>query len=114
LQSNFAVEWIEAWNSHDLDRILSHYSKDLRLSSPFIAQIFGEPSGTLHGIEAVREYWRAALTRRSDLHFELVSLLVGVTSIVIVFNMHDGRLGAEQFEFDENGVVIRSSAHYAN
>jgi ketosteroid isomerase-like protein len=24
----FASEWIEAWNSHDLDRILAHYSDD--------------------------------------------------------------------------------------
>ncbi|MEW5745619.1 MAG: nuclear transport factor 2 family protein [Nitrospirota bacterium] len=22
----FAQEWINAWNSHDLDRILNHYS----------------------------------------------------------------------------------------
>ncbi len=110
----FAAEWIEAWNSHDLDRILAHYSKNFRFSSPFIAQVFGEPSGVLIGIDAVREYWRKALARRSDLHFELVSLLVGVESIVIVYNRHDGRLGAEQFEFEESGKVIRSSAHYAN
>jgi ketosteroid isomerase-like protein len=108
----FAKEWIEAWNSHDLDRILSHYSKDFQLSSPFIAQVIGEPSGTLKGIAAVREYWRVALARRSDLHFELVSLLVGVASIVIVYDRHDGRLGAEYFEFEESGMVIRSSAHY--
>ena len=26
----FAEEWIASWNSHDLDRILSHYTEILR------------------------------------------------------------------------------------
>jgi ketosteroid isomerase-like protein len=25
---SFAVEWIEAWNGHDLPRVLSHYTDD--------------------------------------------------------------------------------------
>ncbi|HEX5049396.1 MAG TPA: nuclear transport factor 2 family protein, partial [Gammaproteobacteria bacterium] len=32
----FAHEWIDAWNSHDLDRILSHYADDFVMSSPRI------------------------------------------------------------------------------
>lgn len=46
---SFTAEWIEAWKSHDPDRILSHYSDDFEFSSPFIAQIVGEPSGRLRG-----------------------------------------------------------------
>ena len=37
----FADEWIEAWNSHDLDRILSHYSDDAELLSPVAAARLG-------------------------------------------------------------------------
>ena len=43
----FARDWIESWNSHNLDRILSHYSDQFEMSSPKIIQIAGEPSGTL-------------------------------------------------------------------
>ena len=32
----FALEWIESWNSHDLERILSHYSDDVEVTSPLI------------------------------------------------------------------------------
>ncbi|MEI8247817.1 MAG: hypothetical protein WCI51_18415 [Lentisphaerota bacterium] len=35
----FATEWIAAWNSHDLNRVLSHYSEDFETSSPFIAKM---------------------------------------------------------------------------
>ena len=30
----FADEWIAAWNSHDLDRVLRHYAADAELTSP--------------------------------------------------------------------------------
>lgn len=111
--ATFATEWISAWNSHDLDRILSHYAEDFQFTSPFIPSVVGEPSGILIGKEAVRSYWSAALERRPDLHFELIRLLVGVRSLVICYNRHDGKTGAEHFEFDEGGKVIRSSAHYS-
>src|SRR2546428_9609935 len=46
---HFARDWIDSWNSHDLDRILAHYSDQFEMSSPVIIQIAGEPSGTLNG-----------------------------------------------------------------
>ena len=30
----FAAEWIEAWNAHDLERILAHYADDFEMASP--------------------------------------------------------------------------------
>lgn len=35
--NEFAAEWIEAWNAHDIDRILSHYTDDFEMNSPLIA-----------------------------------------------------------------------------
>jgi len=44
----FAMEWIESWNAHDLDRVLSHYTDDFEMSSPVIPRIAGETSGRLN------------------------------------------------------------------
>ena len=41
----FVAEWMEAWNSHDLERILGHYADDVEYSSPFIASL-AEPACT--------------------------------------------------------------------
>ena len=38
---DFAQEWIAAWNSHDLDRILSHYAEDVEVTSPLVEMIMG-------------------------------------------------------------------------
>ena len=40
----FVADWMEAWNDHDLERILGHYADDVEYYSPFIAQL-AEPGG---------------------------------------------------------------------
>ncbi len=77
----FATEWIEAWNNHDLDKILSHYADDFEMSSPYISLIAGEPGGMLKGKAQVGAYWAQALQHMPDLHFELLNALTGVNSL---------------------------------
>ncbi|HEY9671230.1 MAG TPA: nuclear transport factor 2 family protein [Waterburya sp.] len=112
LAERFAADWIDAWNSHDLERILKHYDDDFEMSSPYISQIANEPSGTLRGKAAVGEYWSQALQRIPDLHFELITTLVGVNSITLYYKSVQERLAAEVFYFSPNQKVIKASAHY--
>jgi hypothetical protein len=108
---HFAHEWIASWNSRDLERILSHYTDAFEMSSPYIAQIAGEPSGVLKGRAAVAAYWAKALERMPALHFELHSTLVGAESLIIYYRGTRG-MAAEVFFFAPNGKVEKSSAHY--
>lgn len=108
----FAIEWIDAWNSHDLDRVLSHYTDDFVMSSPYIREIAGEPSGTLTGKQAVARYWAAALEKMPGLRFELIGVLAGVDSLVIYYRGVRG-MAAEVFYFNADGKVHRACAHYA-
>jgi ketosteroid isomerase-like protein len=107
----FARAWIEAWNSHDLDRILSHYAEDFTMSSPYIAQIVGVASNNLTGKTAVRAYWAAALEKMPDLKFELVQTLIGVDSVIIYYRGVRG-MAAEIFFFGQDHLVHRATAHY--
>lgn len=110
---HFTIEWIDAWNSHDLQRVLSHYSDAFEMSSPVIIQITGEPSGSLIGKEAVGSYWAEALKLIPDLRFELIATLVGVNSITLYYKGARGRLAAEVFHFGSDRKIIRAYAHYA-
>ena len=64
---DFVTDWMDAWNRHDVERILGHYAEDVEYCSPFIAAM-AEPGGPgadgrLAGKEAVRAYFTAALGR---------------------------------------------------
>ena len=109
---HFAKEWIAAWNAHDRDRVLSHYADDFEMSSPYIVALMDEPSGTLVGKAAVEGYWRKALTALPDLHFDLLTVLVGANSITLYYKGASNRLAAEVLHFDGTQKVSRAFAHY--
>lgn len=52
-----AQEWIEAWNRHDIDAVLTHYSDDVIFTSPFAIEFAGKEDGTVHGKKELRAYW---------------------------------------------------------
>ena len=109
---SFVREWLHGWNCHDLDAILAHYCEDMEMSSPYIAQMAGETSGRLRGKAAVRAYWSAALQKIPDLRFEHVATYVGAGSLAIYYHGALGKQVVEVFEFDQDGLVARASAHY--
>ena len=107
----FAEGWVDAWNAHDLNAVLAHYSDDFEFSSPLVIQVAGEPTGTLKGKAAVQAYWRAALACVPTLRFDLVDVLAGVGCLTILYRGHRG-LAAELFELDANGRAVRGRALY--
>lgn len=108
----FAIEWIDSWNSHDLDHILSHYSDDVEVTSPMIKVALGLDTETLHGKTSVREYWRAALRKLPDLHFELVECTKSVNSIAIYYKSVMNKMAIEVMFFNPDGKVSKVIAHY--
>lgn len=108
----FADKWIEAWNSHDLDVIMKHYSDDIEITTPMIKMAAGIESGSLKGQEAVRAYWSKALERIPDLHFELVNVTEGVSSVGLYYKSVMNKMAIEVMFFNEEGKVNRMFALY--
>ena len=55
----FEREWIDAWNAHDIDRILCHYRDDVRFVSPLARTRAGARHGAVHGRRRVAGLFRA-------------------------------------------------------
>jgi len=110
---DIAAEWIAAWNSHDLDRVLAFYTDDFEMSSPHIPVIAEEPSGTLRGKAVVRAYWEKAMGLYPGLHFTLETVYVGVHSVVICYTNQAGRRCGEILFLNDEGKCFRSAAHHA-
>ncbi|MFC0543916.1 nuclear transport factor 2 family protein [Kutzneria chonburiensis] len=110
--SQFAAEWVEAWNAHDLDRLLSHFADDVVWSSPLVAGFTGDQSGTLHGKAALRAYYAEGLRRIPDLHFEVVDVRVGVAVLVINYRNQAGGEVSEVLVL-RDGLVVEGHGTYA-
>ena len=110
----FARDWIADWNSHDIERILPHYADPVVLTSPAAARLLHDPSGTVRGIAGLRGYFERGLRAFPDLRFELIEVLCGVSSVVVLFRNQRGTLTAEFMEFDDEGKVVRVVANYSD
>ncbi len=109
---HIAQEWIQSWNSHDLDSIMSHYSDDVEFTSPFVIKLMGEQSGTIYGKDRLREYFEKGLNSYPDLKFELIRILSGVNSITLYYKSVKNMLAAEVMILNKEGKISRVIAHY--
>jgi len=110
---SFAAEWIEAWNSRDLDRILTHYAEDVVLVSPVAANLLNDPSGTVRGKQALRAYFKKGLETHTQLRFELIETMWGLSSVVLYYANQRGTKSGEFMEFNPDGKIVRVVANYS-
>ena len=108
----FADDWTRAWNSHDLEAIMSHYAPEVVLISPTAAKLLGDSSGTIRGKQAVRSYFERGLQAFPNLTFELVDVMWGISSVVLYYLNQKGTKTGEFMELDPNQKVSRVVANY--
>ena len=111
--TRFADAWIGAWNSHDLDEIMSHYADDVVLTSPTAAALLGDPNGEVRGIAALRAYFKKGLEVYPNLRFDLFDVMWGVSSVVLCYVNQKGTKSAEFMELNPAGKVTRVVANYS-
>jgi ketosteroid isomerase-like protein len=108
----FAQNWIDAWNSHDLERILSHYDDEVLLTSPVALKLLNS-DGTVQGKAALRDYFLRGLQTFPNLRFDLIEALWGTETIVIFYiNNVRGNKTAEAVLLSPAGKIHRVWANY--
>lgn len=106
----WAQDWIASWNSHSLDRIMTHYAPEVVLTSPVAQEITG--SAEVHGQDALRAYFARGLEVYPDLQFTLIDIGVGVSSLVLYYENQKGSKTCEFMAFGDQGTVTQVIAHY--
>lgn len=109
--ATFAEQWIDDWNSHDLERIVAHYRDDAEFRSPNAEARTG--NGIVKGKDALRAYWKPAFKLRPDLRFDLKGSFAGHQSIAIHYSDELGREVVETLVFDEAGLAEFGCGCYA-
>ena len=108
-----AQAWIDAWNDHNLEAILSHYADAVVFTSPVAVRRMNLLDGTVRGKAPLREYFGKGLSVQPPLHFDLQDVLVGVDSVAVVYRNQRGQRVVETMHLDSRGQVYRAVVHYA-
>ena len=107
-----AEEWIDAWNAHDPERVVSHFADDVVVFSPLAAHLRPGTGGMLRGKEAVLSYYRDGLAASPGLQFTLIEVCTGVNDVVIVYRNHRDVIVTERLVVDDLGIAREVSVAY--
>lgn len=110
----FARDWVDEWNTHDLEKILSHYSEDFTIETPMAVKLYPQSQGIVVGKSEVRKYWTIGLEKSPDLRFELLGVFVGVNSVGLhLFNTSSNRKSVELMSFNSEMKVNKTIVVYS-
>jgi hypothetical protein len=107
-----AQEWLDAWNAHDPQRVVAHFTDDVVVRSPVAEQLRPGSYGELRGKDTVLSYYRDGLAASSDLRFSLVEVCTGVEDITIVYRNQRDILVTEALTLNEAGLAREVRVSY--
>ena len=107
-----AEEWLDAWNAHDPERVVAHFTEDVVVRSPLAGQLRPRSNGELHGKEEVLSYYRDGLAASSGLQFSLVDVCTGIEDVTIVYRNQRGVLVVEALTLRSDRLACEVRVSY--
>jgi hypothetical protein len=108
-----ARHWVQAWNSHDLDAIMSHYADDVEFQASTVVARWGRPDGTLHGIGELREHFSRGLALAPGIEFQLEEVLLSPSGYAVSYRRENGNRVIDAVELDAANRAHRVRAYYS-
>lgn len=110
-----ALLWFEAFNEHNIEKLLALYSEDAEHYSPKLKVLHPETNGLIQGKAALRAWWTDAFERLPKLHYELLQLTADEQQIFMEYIRHtpnetDMRVG-EVLVMKEGKIVASRVYH---
>ena len=114
LQS-IAFRWFEAFNTKELEKLLSLYDDEAKHFSPKLKIRQPETNGLVVGKQAMREWWQDAFDRLPSLHYKVTSLTANTDRVFMEYirqvEEEEDMLVAEVLEV-RDGKIIASRVYH--
>jgi ketosteroid isomerase-like protein len=116
-QKNLSIAhaWFEAFNSHNLEKLLSLYDDEAEHFSPKLKIRHPETNGLVTGKKALRVWWQDAFDRLPTLNYKVTSLTSNSDRVFLEYIRtvanEDNMLVAEVLEIKE-GLIVASRVYH--
>ena len=116
-QKNLSIAhaWFDAFNSHNLEKLLSLYEEDAEHFSPKLKLRHPETNGLVTGKNALREWWSESFKRLPSLKYKVTSLTANSDRVFMEYirlvDSEENMLVAEVLEIKE-GVIVASRVYH--
>ncbi len=110
-----ALKWFEAFNAHDLEKLLSLYNDEAQHYSPKLKIRRPETEGLIKGKNALRAWWKDAFDRLPSLKYNVKKLTADNEQVFMEYTrLVDGEydLAVGEVLQIENGLIIFSRVYH--
>lgn len=110
-----AIKWFEAFNEHDLEKLLSLYDNNAQHYSPKLKIRMPETAGLIKGKLALRAWWQDAFDRLPSLKYEVIKLTADDDQVFMEYIRHVNEevdLSVGEVLQIENGLIIFSRVYH--
>lgn len=112
---SIARAWFDAFNAHDLEKLLQLYHAEADHYSPKLKVLHPETHGLIKGKEALRNWWRDAFHRLPTLRYEMISLTANDDRVFMEYKRHvqgeEVILVGEVLEIKNNAIIASRVYH---
>ena len=108
----FAQEWLDAWNRHDVTLILKHYDDCIEFCSPVVQKVLGKEDGVVRGLGDLRDYFAKQLASFPTLQFQLLDVFASPQTVVLYYKINRGLLAAEVMHLNGEMKATKVYANY--
>ncbi len=112
---SIALQWFKAFNTHDLEKLLSLYDNEAKHYSPKLKIRMPETNGLITGKEELRAWWKDAFDRLPSLNYVITSLTANESRIFMEYirkvDGEEDMLIAEILEI-RNGLIFASRVYH--
>lgn len=110
-----ALKWFEAFNEHDLEKLLQLYNDNALHYSPKLKIRMPETAGLIKGKQALRDWWKGAFDRLPSLQYEVIKLTADEEQVFMEYirhvNSEDDLSVGEVLQID-NGLIVFSRVYH--
>ena len=110
-----ALAWLDAFNAHDVERLVALYADDATHTSPKLRALHPSTGGKLVGRAALAAWWRDANARLPNLRYELTAITADDRAAILEYTRHapnePAMPVAESFTV-ERGKIIASRVYH--
>lgn len=110
-----ALNWIDAFNAKDIDRLVGLYAEDAEHFSPKLKVARPETNGLVKGHAALREWWQGAYNRLPTLYYKLQTVTADTDRVFIEYIREvageDDMAVAEVYDIKDGKIVFSRVYH---
>lgn len=115
INKQIALKWFEAFNEHNLEKLLLLYDNNAQHYSPKLKIRMPETAGLIKGKPALRTWWLDAFDRLPTLKYEVINLTADDDQVFMEYIRHvsgEDDLSVGEVLQIENDLIVFSRVYH--